>query len=210
MCNDCTKIYEIYCLNKNKPSGQIVCHTGNRDARTLYDKGEYMIRILMLTMTVATLALSQGNMQGPGPHDKGMRGRGKMAEQLKLTDDQKKEFAKLRSGMEKSLITTRSKIQLARVDLRQMYAEAQPDRSKIEDKAREIGKLETDLKLARTGFWFDVNNILTAEQKTTWKKLPGMIGRQGRPNMWKMRGRMGPPMGYGSDGDEEMTDDEAD
>jgi Spy/CpxP family protein refolding chaperone len=163
----------------------------------------------MLTMTIATLAMSQGNMGGAGPHDKGMPGRGRMAEQLKLTDDQKKEFAKLRTGMEKNMITTRSKIQLAQVDLRQMYAEAQPDRSKIEDKAREIGKLETDLKLARTGFWFDVNNILTAEQKTTWKKLPGMIGRQGRPNMRNMRGRMGPPMGYGSDGDEEMNDGES-
>ena len=166
-----------------------------------------MKKILLLTMTVATIALSQGDR--PGPHDMKLSMRGRMAEELKLTDDQKKDFAKLRGGMEKNMITTRSKIDIARVDLRQLYAEAQPDRSKIEDKAREIGKLETDLKLARTGFWFDVNNILTAEQKATWKKVPGMMGRPGKPFM-KMRGRPSRSMGYGSDGDEDMFEEEAD
>ena len=160
-----------------------------------------MKSILVLTVAAATLAFSQGNMRGTGPQDMKMSMRGRMAEELKLTDDQKKDFAKLRNSMEKNMITTRSKIQIAQVDLRQMYAEAQPDRSKIEDKAREIGKLETDLRLARTGFWFDVNNILTAEQKASWKKVHEMNGPQGRPFMRKMRGRPGRPMGYeGSEG----------
>ena len=169
-----------------------------------------MKKIVLLTLVAATCALSQGNIRGAGQHEWKMSGRGRIAEELKLTDDQKKEFAKLRTGLEKNSITTRSKIQLARVDLRQMYAEEKPDRSKIEDKAREIGKLETDLKLARTGFWFDVNNILTAEQKTTWKKLPGMIGGEGRPLMRKMRGRSGAPMGSDFESEEEMLYGEAD
>ena len=169
-----------------------------------------MKKIVLLTLVAATCALSQGNMRGAGQHEWKMSGRGRIGEELKLTDDQKKEFAKLRTGLEKNSITTRSKIQLARVDLRQMYAEEKPDRSKIEDKAREIGKLETDLKLARTGFWFDVNNILTAEQKTTWKKLPGMIGGEGRPLMRKMRGRSGAPMGSDFESEEEMLYGEAD
>jgi Spy/CpxP family protein refolding chaperone len=168
-----------------------------------------MKKILLLTLVTATLALSQGNMRGAGPYDRKMSFRGRIAEELKLTDEQKKEFAKLRTGLEKNAITTRSKIQLARVDLRQMYAEAKPDRSKIEEKAREIGKLETDLKLARTGFWFDVNNILTDEQKAEWKKLPGMIGREGSTFMRKMRGHLRRFMGNDYDGEEEMMYGEA-
>ena len=168
-----------------------------------------MKNILLLTMVSATLAMSQGNMRGEVSHDGNMFGRGRIAEELKLTEDQKKEFAKLRAGLEKSTITTRSKIQLARVDLRQMYAEEKPDRSKIEDKAREIGKLETDLKLARTGFWFDVSNILTAEQKTTWKKVPGTIGRHGKSFMRKMRGHYKRLMGSDVGGEEEILYGEA-
>jgi len=168
-----------------------------------------MKKILLLMLVTSTIAMSQQDKREAGPHDRQMYGRGRIAEKLKLTDDQKKEFAKLRDGLEKSAITTRSKIQLARVDLRQMYAEEKPDRSKIEDKAREIGKLETDLKLARTGFWFDVNNILTAEQKATWKKLPEMMGGHGNSFMRKMRMRVGRLMGHDFGGEEEMMYGEA-
>jgi protein CpxP len=163
-----------------------------------------MKRILLLTLIAATIVVAQGDKRGGGPSGGKMFGRGRMMQELKLTDDQKKDFEKLRTGLAKSMITTRSKIQLARVDLRQMYAEEAPDRTKIEDKAREIGKLETDMKLARTGFWFDVNKILTAEQKETWKKVPGMFGREGERSMWKMRGHRGHMMGGGSDDEEEM------
>jgi len=163
-----------------------------------------MKRIWLLTLLAATIAVGQGNKRGGGPQGANTPGRGRLMQELKLTDDQKKDFDKLRTGLTKSMITTRSKIQLARVDLRQMYAEETPDRAKIEDKAREIGKLETDIKLARTGFWFDVNKILTAEQKTVWKKMPDMMGRGGGLLMRMMRGLRGHLMGNDSDNDEEM------
>lgn len=108
-----------------------------------------------------------------------------MVEKLKLTDDQKKQFDKLTSDLEKIQISVRSKIQTANVELRELVKEDSPDRARIEAKQAEINKLEGELKQNRTGFWFDVNKILTPEQQKDWKRAlkmymserPGFGGR---------------------------------
>lgn len=105
----------------------------------------------------------------------------RIMEKLDLTADQEKQFDKLHADMQKAQIDARAKIQTARVDLRELYRDDKPDQGKIESKLKEIGKLQTDLKITHAGFWFDVNKMLKPEQQKVWKDRPIMMGGMNGP-----------------------------
>jgi Spy/CpxP family protein refolding chaperone len=89
---------------------------------------------------------------------------------LKLTADQKKDFDKIRTEMDKQLITQRAKVQTAGVDLEQLLKADNPDKSAIEKKLNSISELTAQLRMIRIDAWFDINKILTPEQQKIWKK----------------------------------------
>ena len=147
---------------------------------------------IALLLFVVSFASAQPRMRWGGHMPQG-GGRERIAEKLNLTEDEQKQFDKLSSDLEKKQIALRSRIQTARVELRDLIRSDSPDQAKIEAKQSEISKLETDLKLNRTGFWFDVNKILTPEQQKEWKKvlempMPGMRGENG----WRGKNSFGP------------------
>jgi len=126
-------------------------------------------------------------------------GGGEFMERLKLTDAQKADMMKLRASMEKSMIDIQAKIKLARVDLRTLVAADAPDRTAVENKIKEINDLQYQSKKAMVDHLFDAYNLLTPDQRKTFKQhmmrnLMGpwrpMDGGARRP-----MGGMHPPMG---------------
>jgi len=136
---------------------------------------------VMLLATVAWSQEKEPSEKHKGGQQHAMRGSetrpGRMG-RLKLTDDQQKQFATLSSALEKKNIALRSTIMSKRVDLRDLLRDDNPSKEKIEAVQNEIGKLESELKTNRTDFWFDVNTILTPEQKKIWKHELAMSARQ--------------------------------
>jgi len=106
-----------------------------------------------------------------------------LMEELKLTDDQKKEVQKLHFDLQRQMITQRSKIAGARVDLQQLLRADNPDRAAIEKKITEISQLAGQAGTMLLGQWFAVNKLLNADQQKTWKKALDLRGM--------MRGGMG-------------------
>ncbi len=114
-----------------------------------------------------------------------------LMEKLNLTDAQKKQLDAMRTEMQKKSVEVRGKIQLARIDLRDLMHADDPDRTAIRKKLDEIASLRTQQQLARIDHWFDVRKILTPEQQKIWKSdLRGLMMDHGR--QWgDRRGMMG-------------------
>jgi Spy/CpxP family protein refolding chaperone len=133
--------------------------------------------IISMSIFIFSLAWTQpmGGMHEGMP----MRPVMKLMEELKLTDDQKKDVQKLHFDLQKQMITQMSKIAGARVDLQQLLKADNPDRAAIEKKITEISQLAGQTGTIMLGQWFAVNKLLTAEQQKTWKKALGMGGMMG-------------------------------
>ena len=121
-----------------------------------------------------------------------MFGGGKFIEKLDLTADQQKQFDKLRTDMQKKQIDLRSKIQTIRLDMKELFNEDSPDKSKIESKMNEVSKLQSEMKLNHLDFWFEVNKILKPDQRKIWKEHRMMMEQR---NPRGMHDAMRKPMG---------------
>jgi Spy/CpxP family protein refolding chaperone len=92
---------------------------------------------------------------------------------LNLTEDQEKDFMKLRFEMQKKQTDASAKVQTAQIELKELFSADIPDRAAIEKQIKEIADLKTRLHLNRLDHWFAVNKILTPEQQKIWKKQFG-------------------------------------
>ncbi len=117
--------------------------------------------VAVVLAMVSTSLYSQPG-EGKGPR--------KFIEQLKLSEEQKKDFDKIHVDMEKQEIAQKAKNETARVELRQLFKADSPDKSAIEKKMTEIADLEVQMHMIKINSWFDVNKLLTPEQQKTWKK----------------------------------------
>jgi Spy/CpxP family protein refolding chaperone len=116
---------------------------------------------------VAALVLFSVKLYSQPAEGKGFK---EFYDKLNLTEQQKKDFEKIRADMEKKLIMQRANIQTAEVELEQLYKADSPDKTAIEKKLKEIANLEVQLRMLRIDSWFDINKLLTPEQQKTWKK----------------------------------------
>ncbi len=108
-----------------------------------------------------------------------------MKERLNLTDQQQAQLRDLQFQFRKKQIQLRAKIQLARLETRELFSADKPDRSAIEKNVKAISDLQYQQKLDRIDHLFAVRNILTPEQLKIWKD--GM----GRRHMMMRRHPMG-------------------
>lgn len=159
-----------------------------------------MMKRLILATAVSALCLAPALAQPgpdadqgrPGPGHRGMgrmermergeRGermdmmrerRGRMIEQLNLTDAQEVQMKKLRADHQKKQVALQAKVRIARIEMREMMDAAAPDRSAIEKKMKEVSDLQYQEKLAWLDHTFAVRAILTPEQIGVWKKGMG-------------------------------------
>jgi hypothetical protein len=115
-----------------------------------------------VVLAMVSTSLYSQPAEGKGPR--------KFIEQLKLSEEQKKDFDKIHVDMEKQEIAQKAKNETARVELRQLLKADNPDKSAIEKKMNEIADLEVQMHMIKINSWFDVNKLLTPEQQKTWKK----------------------------------------
>ncbi len=160
----------------------------------MYMKTRMAVIISTLSIFIFSLAWTQpmGGMHEGMP----MRPIMKLMEELKLTDDQKKEVQKLHFELQKQMITQMAKIGGARVDLQQLLKADNPDRAAIEKKITEITQLAGQTGTMMLGQWFAVNKLLNPEQQKTWKKALDFGGMM-RGGMGMMGGGRGMREGFG-------------
>ena len=159
------------------------------------------MRILSALLAVAvcssTLLVSRQQPMGQGPGGMMMGGEmpGKLQgiiADLKLTDDQKKEFDKMKFDMMKQLIGQGSKVALTWVELQELMHADKPERAAIEKKIDDLTSQTSSVGKLFVGQWFAVNKMLTPDQQKIWKGALGMRPMMNRRmgGMQKMHERM--------------------
>jgi Spy/CpxP family protein refolding chaperone len=145
---------------------------------------------LALVITAPTLLAQQGPT---GPRAR-QGERLMMMEQLKLSDEQRKETEQLRFDMAKRAVERQAKVKTARLELAELFKADSPDKAAIEKKVNEIAQLQSQGRMSFINHWFAVNKLLNADQQKTWK---GMLGRAWmQRDFGRMRG-MAPRRGMG-------------
>jgi len=111
-----------------------------------------------------------------------------LIDKLNLSDEQQLKMKKLRLDFEKKQIESRSKIQTARVGMKELWIAEKLDRSSIEKQLKNISDLQHQSRLNRLDHMLAINAILTPEQQKIWKDhmaMGKMEMRRGRHDMWR-------------------------
>ena len=145
--------------------------------------------LIAATLAASTLALAQPR-EGPRGGDRMNERHHQLKETLHLTDQQDAQIRKLHLELERRQAQAHSKIQLARLDMKEIYMSDKLDRATIEKAIKQVSDLQHEVKMNFVDFWFSVNSLLTPDQQKMWKQhVPEMIG--------EMRERMGERMRRG-------------
>ena len=121
-----------------------------------------------LMVMASTSVRAQEKMPMPMPQFSGMGER--MTEELKLTDEQKKEVDKLRFEFQKQMIAQGAKLATMWVEYRQLLSADVPDKAMLEKKFSEMTDGAGQLHSLLLTHWFSVNKLLNADQQKVWKK----------------------------------------
>jgi Spy/CpxP family protein refolding chaperone len=120
------------------------------------------------------------------------QGRGEMGpkapaakKMLKLTPEQEKTFDNITYKHEQSLIDIHSKIQKNRLELKKIIDDGKIDEKTFLQLTDENTKLQGEIKTSSIKRWFEINKILTDDQKVAWEK---MLSRITDPDV--MKGKM--------------------
>lgn len=117
-----------------------------------------------------------------------------IAEELELTDAQKEQFQKIRLQAHKQRIEQRAKMQLARLELRELVQAANPDQKLIDAKITDISKLQETILRHRIATHMEMQKVLTPEQRKKAQELWPFHGLrdfdefEGRPGRGMHRG----------------------
>jgi len=88
----------------------------------------------------------------------------KLKEELKLTDDQLERLRDIRIELKRTGIEKRAELASIRLDLQEMLGEIEVNRSQVEEKIKEIGRIRTELELAKIDALLRAREVLTPEQ----------------------------------------------
>ncbi len=93
-------------------------------------------------------------------------------EELSLSKEQEEKIKNIYFNNEKIAEEVKSKIKIKEIELREILSEENPDPKKVENKIKEIGELNTELRIIRIKNFFQIKETLTQEQ---WKKFKEII-----------------------------------
>jgi protein CpxP len=128
-----------------------------------------------------------------------------IAEQIGLTDDQKKKMDDISQQHRLQLIDLNAALEKQEAIMQPLVSADQPDEAKILSQIDAIAQARAELEKNRARMLFSIRQVLTADQ---WKKLQAIVhqgpprggdgGRDGRSNGWSRRnggpgGQQGPP-----------------
>lgn len=130
--------------------------------------------IAAVTMTallvVAGMSMAQQPQQGERMRQRMQQHRPMMG--LNLTEEQQQKMADLHLALQKQIAPLRARLAVLRTDLKLLMTADSPDMSKIEAKQKEIGEVETQIRIAQSRHQLQVRAMLTPEQR---KKFDAMI-----------------------------------
>ncbi len=138
---------------------------------------------VLLVIGLAATAFAQP-MRGSGkmPHAAGPKaGKGWMGITPPLTAEQKEKIAVMRIDHQKGTIDLRADLQKKELDLRTLMMAEKPNEKKIHAVIEEMGALKTQLQKQRVSHGLKVRELLTPEQRASWKARGfGLDGRHGK------------------------------
>lgn len=159
----------------------------------------HMTRTLSLTAALLLAWTSLGLAQ-PGPAERArhhqMEQRHDLIEQLGLSEDQEAQMKQLHLDLQKKQTQLQSKVQLARIAMKEAMLASQPEKSAFEKQIKAINDLQLEMKMNRLDHWFKVYTLMKPDQQETWKEHFGersMMEEHGpsgmRPSPGGPRGR---------------------
>jgi Spy/CpxP family protein refolding chaperone len=147
---------------------------------------------VLFVFAFSILSAQEKPNQMPGHQPFGVLGK------LNLTDEQKSKMRDMKSELQKKQIALRSKIQIMRVEVKQLITADKLDKLAVEKKFNEIAKLQVEQKINLLNERSAINDILTPEQQKIWKECRNMRGMRGKMMIKdRIRGRMGTGMRRG-------------
>jgi len=157
---------------------------------------------VIVLLATSGLAIAQGwgrgpgmgPGMGPGPCVPGY-GPGVWGPGLNLSPEQTQKMQALQESFFKETIPLRNEIMNKQLELRMLWAQANPEQEKILAKQRELNALRAQLQEKATNHRLEMQKILTPEQQSQLRALPGGFGYYGRG--YGMRGGFGPGRGMG-------------
>jgi Spy/CpxP family protein refolding chaperone len=84
---------------------------------------------------------------------------------LNLSEDQNAKIEAMRLAHQQDIRPIREKMADKSVELRRLWLQTDPDRNKISAKQKEVRALRDQLEDKKTAYRFEVNKVLTPEQK---------------------------------------------
>jgi len=122
---------------------------------------------------------------------------------LTLTEDQVNRLNALRLDNQKQLIRRGADLMVAHLDLMQLLNQANPDRRRVEEATRDMGRQLTEVMLGQARAYLDALQVLTPDQRQQIQRMiaahgpGGMMGCPGgmMGGMGGMMGGMGGPGG---------------
>jgi Spy/CpxP family protein refolding chaperone len=110
----------------------------------------------------------------------------RLANQLKLSEAQRRELSELISSHKKAMIKQRAERDIAKVDLQKLMKQQEPDVDEVRAQLMDIAEMEVEMKCARIRVGIAARNVLTEEQQTALKKI-----LRNRPPAQRVRARRG-------------------
>ena len=103
--------------------------------------------------------------------------RANLQRRLNLTDEQARRVEQIMAGFRSRTEQLRINLSRARLDAREAFLQATPDRARLDTIARRVGELQGQLTQARFGMLAELKTVLSPEQ---WSRLGALDGPRGR------------------------------
>jgi Spy/CpxP family protein refolding chaperone len=117
----------------------------------------------------------------------------RIAEELKLTDDQIETLKEIVKSTEKKMIQLRADIETKEVDLRDILDEDVPDEGKAVSLVKDIMKLKTDQRVLKIKEMIAIKKTLTPDQIEKFHEIQHEhMMRKGHDRKGEKRGNPGP------------------
>ncbi len=124
-----------------------------------------------LSVVVAVLVLGASSAWGFGGHWGGMQGgcglgmNPNRSASVNLTDDQRAQFQSRHDAFMAEIRPLRDELFSKKMELRELWAKAEPNQAKISTKQQEIRELQAQMQEKATEFQLGCRQLLTAEQR---------------------------------------------
>ena len=156
-------------------------------------------KIFSLVLIFALIGLYSGTAysQKSTPPPKKEFFRHQMLDKLNLTEEQKTKIKDARLNHEKQMIDLKASLEKKLLALKELRVKGNLDRNAVIAAVKDINQARNDIAIARANDMMDIYEILTPEQRKTWKDNMGFFNnfrRYEMGSMWGARGHGGDKM----------------